>query len=69
VADINTDMFLPIVPLKTLLVLGIDESTLGAQAVKVAESVGVKAIPDRCPYEIFLSVAISTVLFCMESRP
>jgi Zn-dependent M28 family amino/carboxypeptidase len=49
VADINTDMFLPIVPLKTLLVLGIDESTLGAQAVKVAESVGVKAIPDPMP--------------------
>jgi Zn-dependent M28 family amino/carboxypeptidase len=49
VADINTDMFLPIVPLKTLLVLGIDESTLGACATAIAKSVGVHAIPDPMP--------------------
>lgn len=49
VADINTDMFLPIVPLKTLLVLGIDESTLGARAAAVAQSLGVHAIPDPMP--------------------
>ena len=49
VADINTDMFLPIVPLKTLLVLGIDESTLGTRAAAVAKSVGVHAIPDPMP--------------------
>jgi Zn-dependent M28 family amino/carboxypeptidase len=49
VADINTDMFLPIVPLKTLLVLGIDESTLGARATAIAKSVGVHAIPDPMP--------------------
>jgi Zn-dependent M28 family amino/carboxypeptidase len=49
VADINTDMFLPIVPLKTLLVLGIDESTLGARAAAIAKSVGVHAIPDPMP--------------------
>jgi Zn-dependent M28 family amino/carboxypeptidase len=49
VADINTDMFMPIVPLKTLLVLGIDESTLGARAAAVAKSVGVHAIPDPMP--------------------
>lgn len=49
VADINTDMFLPIVPLKTLLVLGIDESTLGARAAVIAKSVGVHPIPDPMP--------------------
>jgi Zn-dependent M28 family amino/carboxypeptidase len=49
VADINTDMFLPIVPLKTLLVLGIGESTLGAHAAAVAESLGVHAIADPKP--------------------
>src|SRR5579863_10121845 len=48
-ADINTDMFLPIVPLKTLLVLGIDESTLGARATAIAKSLGVHAIPDPMP--------------------
>jgi len=48
-ADINTDMFLPIVPLKTLLVLGIDESTLGARAAAIADSVGVHAIRDPMP--------------------
>jgi Zn-dependent M28 family amino/carboxypeptidase len=49
VADINTDMFLPIVPLKTLMVLGINESTLGARAAGIAESLGVKPIPDPMP--------------------
>jgi Zn-dependent M28 family amino/carboxypeptidase len=49
VADINSDMFLPIVPLKTLMILGIDESTLGAQAVAAAKSVGVRPIPDPMP--------------------
>jgi Zn-dependent M28 family amino/carboxypeptidase len=49
VADINTDMFLPIVPLKTLLVLGIDESTLGARAAAVAQSLDVHSIPDPMP--------------------
>jgi Zn-dependent M28 family amino/carboxypeptidase len=49
IADINTDMFLPIIPLKTLMVLGIDESTLGARAAAVAKSVGVNPIPDPMP--------------------
>jgi Zn-dependent M28 family amino/carboxypeptidase len=49
VADINTDMFLPIVPLKTLLVLGIDESSLGVRAAAVAQSLGVHPIPDPMP--------------------
>ena len=48
VANVNTDMFLPLFPLKTLMVLGLDESDLGrdirttAQAVRV----GVQADPE-----------------------
>jgi Zn-dependent M28 family amino/carboxypeptidase len=49
VADINTDMFLPIVPLKTLMILGLDESTLGTRAAAVAKSVGVRPIADPMP--------------------
>lgn len=49
VADINMDMFLPIVPLKMLKILGLDESDLGANAAKIAESMGIKPIPDPEP--------------------
>jgi Zn-dependent M28 family amino/carboxypeptidase len=49
VADINMDMFLPIVPLKELKILGLDESDLGTEAAKVAESMGIKPIPDPQP--------------------
>lgn len=49
VADINIDMFLPIVPLKTLKILGVDESDLGTRAAAVAVSLGVKPIRDPEP--------------------
>jgi len=49
VADINIDMFLPIVPLKFLTVLGLNESNLGEQAGEIAESLGVRAQPDPEP--------------------
>jgi Zn-dependent M28 family amino/carboxypeptidase len=49
VADINTDMFLPIVPLKVLTILGLNESDLGQKASAVAESLGVKAQADPEP--------------------
>jgi len=49
VADINVDMFLPIVPLKVLKIEGIDESDLGTQAAAIARSLGVKPIPDPEP--------------------
>jgi Zn-dependent M28 family amino/carboxypeptidase len=48
-ADINIDMFLPIVPLKVLRVQGIKDSTLGEQAAAIAQSFGVKAVPDPEP--------------------
>ena len=48
VADINVDMFLPIVPLTVLKVKGLAESDLGDEATR-AESVGVRVQPDLQP--------------------
>jgi Zn-dependent M28 family amino/carboxypeptidase len=48
VANINTDMFLPLFPLKTLMVLGLDESDLGSDIRAVASElhVAVQADPE-----------------------
>ena len=47
-ANVNTDMFLPLFPLKTLMVLGLDESDLGQdiRATAQAAGVGVQADPE-----------------------
>ena len=49
VADVNTDMFLPLFPLKTLMVLGLDESDLGADIRAVAKSLGLAVQADPEP--------------------
>ncbi len=49
VADINTDMFLPIFPLKVLTVYGLDESSLGGMVRDVAEQQDVAVQPDPEP--------------------
>ena len=49
VADINVDMFLPIVPLKVLRVQGLNDSDLGDRAGEMAQSLGVRAQPDPEP--------------------
>jgi len=49
VADINIDMFLPIVPLKLLTVQGISESDLGDAARQVAEARGIRVQADPQP--------------------
>jgi Zn-dependent M28 family amino/carboxypeptidase len=49
VADINTDMFLPIFPLKVLTVYGLDESDLGDMVRQVAEQQGIQIQPDPEP--------------------
>lgn len=45
VANLNMDMFLPLYPLKTLMVLGLDESSLGpiVRRVAAAQGLGVQA--------------------------
>jgi Zn-dependent M28 family amino/carboxypeptidase len=48
-ADVNVDMFLPIVPLKFLTVLGLDDSDLGDRARGIAQSQGVQVQPDPEP--------------------
>jgi len=49
VADINTDMFLPIYPLKILTVYGLDESSLGGMVRQVGQQQGVQVQPDPEP--------------------
>jgi Zn-dependent M28 family amino/carboxypeptidase len=49
VADINMDEFLPLFPLKHLLVLGEGESTLGDAAREVAAARGYDTLPDPAP--------------------
>ena len=49
IADINIDMFLPIVPLKVLEVPGLAESDLGDRAREAAQLFGVRVQPDAEP--------------------
>ena len=49
VADINTDMFLPLFPFKKLTIFGIDESELGADAIAVAKASGIEPQADPEP--------------------
>jgi len=49
VANVNMDMFLPIIPLKVLTVLGLAESDLGDWVREVAEREGVPVQPDPQP--------------------
>lgn len=49
VADLNMDMFLPIVPLQVLRIQGINDSTLGDRAAEIARSLGVKPVADPEP--------------------
>jgi Zn-dependent M28 family amino/carboxypeptidase len=49
VANVNTDMFLPLFPLKMLMVLGLDESDLGADIRAVAKESGLTVQADPEP--------------------
>jgi Zn-dependent M28 family amino/carboxypeptidase len=49
VANINTDMFLPIIPLRALLVNGLEESDLADDARRAAAGVGIEVITDPEP--------------------
>jgi len=49
IADINTDMFLPIVPLELLTVWGLAESDLGDEARQAAEARGLQVQTDPEP--------------------
>jgi Zn-dependent M28 family amino/carboxypeptidase len=49
VANVNMDMFLPLFPLKSLIVLGLDESDLGDDVRAVAQEMGLGVKPDPQP--------------------
>jgi Zn-dependent M28 family amino/carboxypeptidase len=49
VANVNTDMFLPLFPLKTLMVLGLDESDLGQDVRATAKALGLAIQADPEP--------------------
>jgi hypothetical protein len=49
VADLNTDMFLPLYPLRQLMVFGLDESDLRDDVYAVAAQAGLKVQPDPQP--------------------
>jgi Zn-dependent M28 family amino/carboxypeptidase len=49
VANINTDMFLPIVPLKSVIVYGLNESTLGDAAKEIGRQEGIAVLDDPEP--------------------
>jgi hypothetical protein len=49
VADINTDMYLPLYPLKIMTVYGLDESTLGDDTRTVAQQMSIKVQADPDP--------------------
>ena len=49
VANMNFDMPLPIFPLRSVIALGAEESSLGATAAAVAQSMGLPLVPDPFP--------------------
>jgi Zn-dependent M28 family amino/carboxypeptidase len=49
VANVNTDMFLPLFPLKILMVLGLDESDLGQDIRATAKDLGLEVQADPEP--------------------
>jgi Zn-dependent M28 family amino/carboxypeptidase len=49
VANVNLDMFMPIVPFHSVIAHGVDESTLGERLRALAESSGVRVQPDPRP--------------------
>jgi Zn-dependent M28 family amino/carboxypeptidase len=49
VANINMDMFLPLFPMKSVMVLGLDESDLGNHLRDVAKRLGLGVNPDPQP--------------------
>ena len=49
VANLNTDMFLPLFPLKSLIVAGFEESDLAEDLKQVAKQTGIEVMPDPEP--------------------
>ncbi|MEO7042689.1 MAG: M28 family peptidase [Gemmatimonadaceae bacterium] len=52
VADLNTDMYLPIIPLTGVFVYGWDESDLGNDVLPVLKQLGLANLPDPEPEQV-----------------
>lgn len=52
VADLNTDMYLPIIPLTGVFVYGWDESDLGNDVLPVLKKLGLANLPDPEPEQV-----------------
>jgi len=60
IADVNVDMFLPIVPLKILKVGGLEESDLGSRAAAIAQAMASNQSPIPSHFATRSFAAIST---------
>jgi Zn-dependent M28 family amino/carboxypeptidase len=78
VADINMDMFLPLFPLHRLVALGAEESTLGDDALAVAQRQSLTLVPDPAPDHLifvrsdqysFIRRGIPAVVFQFAATP
>ena len=49
VANVNTDMFLPIIPMRSVTVSGFEESDLADDVRKAAKALGIEVLPDPEP--------------------
>jgi hypothetical protein len=78
VADLNLDMFLPLFPLKSLVVYGLDESDLGDISREVAREQGIAVVADREPKRnifvrsdqySFIRQGVPALLFKFDAEP
>lgn len=49
VANLNYDMALPLYPLRSIIVIGAEESSIGAEAAAAAQPIGIPLVPDPFP--------------------
>ncbi len=78
VADLNTDMFLPLIPLRAIMVLGLNESDLGPEFVQVAKrfDLPVKSDPEpqrsrftRSDQYSFIRNGVPSLAFKFHAEP
>jgi Zn-dependent M28 family amino/carboxypeptidase len=78
VADLNTDMFLPLFPLTRLVGFGAEESSLGDDARAIGKALGVELVPDPAPDHLifvradqysFVRKGIPALMLAFSPRP
>ncbi len=78
VADLNLDQLRPIFPLRTLTVLALNDSSLGADARQVADSMGIRVQPDpepergllrRSDHYSFMQIGVPALNFVFGYQP